>query len=78
MRAKLESYTDLQAKELKKPRWYVLARLPFEYPILFFRYYVAAAELHRRTYRPAHHTRDRPGALAAAAEDCAAQREARI
>ena len=40
MRAKLESYTDLQAKELKKPRWYVLARLPVEYPILFFRYYI--------------------------------------
>lgn len=40
VRAKLESYTDLQAKELQKPRWYVLARLPFEYPILFFRYYI--------------------------------------
>jgi len=40
VRAKLESYTDLQAKELRKPRWYILLRLPFEYPILFFRYYV--------------------------------------
>ncbi len=40
VRAKLESYTDLQAKELTKPRWYILARLPFEYPILFFRYYI--------------------------------------
>jgi glycosyltransferase involved in cell wall biosynthesis len=40
VRQKLESYTDLQAKELKKPRWYVLSRLPLEYPILFFRYYV--------------------------------------
>jgi glycosyltransferase involved in cell wall biosynthesis len=40
VRTKLESYTDLQAKELKKPRWYILARLPVEYPILFFRYYV--------------------------------------
>lgn len=40
VRAKLESYTDLQARELEKTRWYVLARLPFEYPILFFRYYV--------------------------------------
>ena len=40
VRAKLESYTDLQAKELKKPRWLILARLPFEYPILFFRYYI--------------------------------------
>lgn len=40
VRAKLEKYTDLQAKELKKPRLLILARLPFEYPILFFRYYV--------------------------------------
>jgi glycosyltransferase involved in cell wall biosynthesis len=40
VRSKLESYTDLQAKELKKPGWQILARLPFEYPILFFRYYV--------------------------------------
>jgi glycosyltransferase involved in cell wall biosynthesis len=40
VRAKLESYTDLQAKELKKPRWQILVRLPFEYPILLFRYYV--------------------------------------
>jgi len=40
VRSKLESYTDLQAKELKKPRWQVLARLPVEYPVLFFRYYV--------------------------------------
>ena len=41
LRSKLASYTDLQAKELKKPRWIVLVRLPFEYPILFFRYYVS-------------------------------------
>jgi glycosyltransferase involved in cell wall biosynthesis len=40
VRAKLESYTNLQAKELKKPAWYILLRLPFEYPILFFRYYI--------------------------------------
>ena len=40
VRAKLESYTDLQAKELKKPAWEILARLPFEYPLLLFRYYV--------------------------------------
>jgi glycosyltransferase involved in cell wall biosynthesis len=40
LRAKLEKYTDLQAKELKKPRWLVLMRLPFEYPFLFFRYFV--------------------------------------
>lgn len=39
VRAKLERYTDLQAKELKKPRWQILMRLPLEYPILFFRYY---------------------------------------
>jgi glycosyltransferase involved in cell wall biosynthesis len=40
VRAKLESYTDLQAKELKKSRWQIVARLPFEYPILFVRYYL--------------------------------------
>jgi len=40
VRAKLDKYTDLQAKELKKPRWQILLRLPFEYPFLFFRYYV--------------------------------------
>ena len=39
-RTKLESYTDLQAKEIKKPRWVLLTRLPFEYPVLFFRYFV--------------------------------------
>jgi glycosyltransferase involved in cell wall biosynthesis len=40
VRSKLEKYTDLQAKELKKPRWLILLRLPFEYPVLFFRYFV--------------------------------------
>jgi glycosyltransferase involved in cell wall biosynthesis len=40
VRTKLERYTDLQAKELSKPRALILARLPFEYPWLFFRYYV--------------------------------------
>jgi len=40
VRAKLERYTDLQAKELKKPLWLILTRLPFEYPVLFFRYFV--------------------------------------
>jgi hypothetical protein len=40
VRRKLESYTDLQAKELKKSRWSVMARLPVEYPVLFFRYYI--------------------------------------
>jgi glycosyltransferase involved in cell wall biosynthesis len=38
--AKLDRYTDLQAKELKKSRLQILARLPFEYPVQFFRYYV--------------------------------------
>ena len=69
MRAKLESYTDLQAKELKKPRWYVLARLPFEYPILFFRYYVLRRNCTGGLTGPAHRARDRPRALAAAVED---------
>lgn len=40
MRAKYESYTDLQALEIKKPRWQLVARLPFEYPFSFFRSYV--------------------------------------
>jgi glycosyltransferase involved in cell wall biosynthesis len=40
LRDKLERYTDLQAKELKKARWKIMARLPIEYPFLFFRYYV--------------------------------------
>jgi len=40
VRAKLEKYTDLQAKELKKPRWLILMRLPIEYPFLFFRYFI--------------------------------------
>ena len=37
---KLDSYTTLQAKEIKKPVWQLKLRRPFEYPILFFRYYV--------------------------------------
>ena len=37
---KLDSYTDLQAKELRKNPAAVMLRLPFEYPVLFFRYYV--------------------------------------
>jgi len=40
VRNKLDRYTDLQAKELKKPLHQILMRLPFEYPVLFFRYYV--------------------------------------
>jgi glycosyltransferase involved in cell wall biosynthesis len=38
--AKLDKYTDLQAKELKKSRWQIRARLPIEYPVQFFRYYI--------------------------------------
>jgi len=37
---KLDSYTSLQAREIKKPFWQLKIRQPFEYPILFFRYYV--------------------------------------
>ena len=40
VRRKLDLYTDLQARELKKSRAEVLLRLPFEYPILFARYYL--------------------------------------
>jgi glycosyltransferase involved in cell wall biosynthesis len=40
LRAKLDKYTDLQAKELNKPHWLIMLRLPIEYPFLFFRYYV--------------------------------------
>lgn len=40
LRGKLDSYTDLQAKVLKKPTWTLLTRLPFEYPLVFLRYYV--------------------------------------
>jgi glycosyltransferase involved in cell wall biosynthesis len=40
VRAKLERYTDLQAKELRKPLWVILARLPIEYPFLYFRYFI--------------------------------------
>jgi len=36
---KLDSYTTLQAKEIKKPAWQLRLRRPFEYPILFIRYY---------------------------------------
>ncbi len=39
MRDKLESYTKLQAKVLKKASLPTLIRLPFEYPSVFFRYY---------------------------------------
>lgn len=40
VRRKLDSYTDLQARELKKPAWQLHLRRPIEYPVLFFRYYV--------------------------------------
>jgi len=36
---KLDSYTTLQANEIRKPAWQLRLRRPFEYPILFFRYY---------------------------------------
>lgn len=36
---KLERYTDLQAQELRKPMWQLILRRPFEFPILFVRYY---------------------------------------
>jgi glycosyltransferase involved in cell wall biosynthesis len=37
---KLDGYTDLQALEIKKPRWKLLLRQPIEYPYLLFRFYV--------------------------------------
>jgi len=40
LRRKLDSYTALQAKELRKPAWKILLRLPFEYPAVFLRYYL--------------------------------------
>jgi glycosyltransferase involved in cell wall biosynthesis len=40
VRSKLDLYTDLQARELKKSRTEVFLRLPVEYPILFVRYYL--------------------------------------
>jgi glycosyltransferase involved in cell wall biosynthesis len=39
-RAKLECYGDLQVMVLKKPAWVVLLRLPWEYPMQFFRQYI--------------------------------------
>lgn len=35
---KLDSYTSLQAKEIRKPIWVLLLRRPVEYPVLLFRY----------------------------------------
>lgn len=41
IKAKLDAYTDLQAKTLKKPMWVILLRLPFEYPAVFLKYYLS-------------------------------------
>jgi hypothetical protein len=43
IRAKLDSYTNLQAKVLKKPAWAIRLRLPFEYPFVFLRYFIFRA-----------------------------------
>lgn len=40
IRQKLDSYTNLQAKALKKPAWAIWLRLPFEYPFVFTRYFL--------------------------------------
>lgn len=40
VRQKLDRYTALQAKELRKSPVAVTARLPFEYPLVFIRYYL--------------------------------------
>ena len=40
IRQKLDSYTNLQAKVLSKPAWSIWARLPFEYPMVYLRYYL--------------------------------------
>ncbi len=40
LKMKLDRYTDLQAKEITKPLWVMWLRRPFEYPVLFFRYYI--------------------------------------
>ena len=40
VRKKLDGYTDLQAKEIKKARWKLQLRRPIEYPFLLFRYYI--------------------------------------
>ena len=40
VRQKLDRYTQLQAKELRKSPVAVWLRLPFEYPLVFFRYYI--------------------------------------
>ncbi len=40
IRSKLDSYANLQAKVLSKPAWTLWARMPFEYPLVFLRYFV--------------------------------------
>lgn len=40
VRQKLDRYTHLQAKELRKSPLAVWLRLPFEYPLVFVRYYI--------------------------------------
>jgi glycosyltransferase involved in cell wall biosynthesis len=43
LRAKLEAYADFQVGKVKKPRWQLMARLPFEYPSVFLKYYLLRA-----------------------------------
>lgn len=43
LRAKLEAYADFQVGRVKKPRAQLLARLPFEYPSVFLKYYLLRA-----------------------------------
>lgn len=40
VRQKLDRYTHLQAKELRKSPLLVALRIPFEYPLVFIRYYL--------------------------------------
>ena len=40
IRAKLDAYTNLQARVLTKPAWKIWLRLPFEYPFVFTRYFL--------------------------------------
>lgn len=40
IKAKLDSYTNLQATALSKPAWAIILRLPFEYPLVFLRYFL--------------------------------------
>lgn len=41
IRRKLDAYTSLQARVMKKPAAEILLRLPLEYPSVFLRYYLA-------------------------------------